>query len=80
MPTSVADRLTTTHEAMYFFTRSRKLLDAIRQPLRTTQKQTTSNPDRTYPPDSARLDGRRVSTNNGLGKLKAAGLAGHSLG
>ncbi|MFB8776848.1 DNA-methyltransferase [Streptomyces broussonetiae] len=83
MPTSVTDRLTTTHETVYFFTRSRRYyfnLDAIREPLRTTQKQTTTNTRRTYPPDNARLAVRRVSNNNGLGKLKARGVAGHPLG
>lgn len=53
MPSSVGDRLTTTHEVIYFFTRSRSYffdLGAIRQPLVTTRRQSTRDPSRAYPP------------------------------
>ncbi|MEU5428232.1 site-specific DNA-methyltransferase [Streptomyces olivoreticuli] len=83
MPSSIGDRLTTAHEYIYFFVRSRSYyfnLDAIRQPLQTTSRQTTRNPQRTYPPPSARLSERPISDNGGLAKLKLAGLAGHPLG
>jgi site-specific DNA-methyltransferase (adenine-specific) len=83
MPSSVRDRLTTTHEAVYFLVRSRRYffdIDAIRQPLRTTTVQSTSDAERTYPPDDSRRTARGVNKNDGLGQLKARGVAGHPLG
>ena len=53
MPSSVRDRLTPSHEVVYFLTRSTRYrfhLDAIRQPMRTRQHQSTRDPARTYPP------------------------------
>jgi site-specific DNA-methyltransferase (adenine-specific) len=86
MPSSVADRLATTHEVVYFFTRSRHYyfdLDAIRQPLVTTRRQTTSDPTRTYPPPGTGAPNRQGWTHNdnqGLSRMKASGLTGHPLG
>jgi site-specific DNA-methyltransferase (adenine-specific) len=86
MPTSVADRLSCTYEVMYFLTRSRFYyfdLDAIRVPLRTTRRQTTSDASRTYPPAGTGAPNRQGWTHNdnqGLSRMKAGGLAGHPLG
>lgn len=86
MPSSVSDRLSTTHEVIYLFTRSRHYyfdLDAIRQPLVTTRRQSTSDPRRIYPPVGSGAPNRQAwafNDNKGLSRLKAAGLAGHPLG
>lgn len=86
MPSSVANRLSTTHEVVYFFTRSPRYyfnLDAIRQPLVTTKRQTTRDPGRTYPPPgfgAVNRQGWTLNDNRGLSRLKASGLAGHPLG
>ena len=86
MPSSVTDRLNTTHELIYFFTRSTRYyfnLDAIRQPLVTTKRQSTTNPARTYPPagtGAANRQGWTLNDNRGLSRLKTSGLAGHPLG
>jgi DNA modification methylase len=86
MPSSVADRLSTTHEVIYFFTLSRSYffdLDAIRQPLVTTRRQYTSDPKRIYPPVGSGAPNRQAwayNDNQGLSRLKASGLAGHPLG
>lgn len=86
MPSSVTDRLSTTHELIYFFTRSTRYyfnLDAIRQPLVTTKRQATNNPVRTYPPadtGATNRQGWKLNDNRGLFHLKASGLAGHPLG
>lgn len=83
MPSSVPDRLTPTHEVVYFLTRSPRYrfdLDAIREPLRTTQRQTARDPGRSYPPAEAGPTTRATNTNHGLSRLKAAGRAGHPLG
>jgi site-specific DNA-methyltransferase (adenine-specific) len=83
MPSSVRDRLTSSHEVIYFLTRSARYyfdLDHIRQPLRTTQRQSIRDPTRVYPPPQASPDGRVLNTNQGLSRLKAAGRAGHPRG
>jgi len=87
MPSPVSDRLTTTHELVYFFTRSPRgyyfNLDGVRLPLVTTRRQTTRDPSRTYPPPGAggvHRQGWTVRDNQGLSRLKATGLAGHPLG
>jgi len=86
MPTSVTDRLSCTYEVVYFFTRSRSYyfdLDAIRVPLRTTRRQTTSDAGRSYPPVGVGAPNRQGWTHNdnqGLSRMKAGGLAGHPLG
>jgi len=86
MPSSVRDRLSCTYEVPYFFTRSRRYcfdLDAIRVPLRTTQRQTARHPHRTYPPPGMgppKRPGRTQNSNHGLSRLKANGQVGHPLG
>lgn len=85
MPSSVTDRLTTTHELIYFFTRSSRYyfhLDPIRRPL-VTSKQQPSNAPRSYPPSNigaANRKGWTLNNNRGLAHLKASGIAGHPLG
>jgi len=86
MPSSVTDRLSCSYEVVYFLTRSRFYyfdLDAIRVPLRTTRRQTTSDASRTYPPVGVGASHRQGWTHNdnqGLSRMKAGGLAGHPLG
>ncbi|MEV4058281.1 site-specific DNA-methyltransferase [Amycolatopsis sp. NPDC049688] len=86
MPSSVGDRLTTTHELVYFFSRSRRYyfnLDEIRQPLVTPRRPPEPATSRTYPPPttgSTSRPGRTLNDNRGLAGLKASGLAGHPLG
>lgn len=83
MPSSVRDRLTTTHETVLFLVRSRRYyfdIDAIRQPLRTKASQSTTDATRQYPPDESRHTSRGVNKNDGLSGLKARGMAGHPLG
>lgn len=87
MPSSVSDRLTTTHEFVYFFTRSPRYyfdLDAIREP--TTRNAKPGRPKRSeYPPRSAvpslgNGTVPRVDLNQGLAEMKARGLDSHPLG
>ncbi|MEV6871453.1 site-specific DNA-methyltransferase [Amycolatopsis sp. NPDC051128] len=86
MPSSVTDRLTTTHELMYFFTRSPRYyfdLDLIRQPLVSGKREHASNAPRSYPPagiGAANRKGWTLNDNRGLSRLKASGLSGHPLG
>jgi DNA modification methylase len=86
MPSSTPDRLSCTYEVLYFLTRSMRYyfdLDAIRAPHQTTQRQTTRDPHRLYPPAGTGgpvRPGRSQNTNGGLSRLKARGLVGHPLG
>ncbi|MEU9685381.1 DNA-methyltransferase [Amycolatopsis japonica] len=86
MPSSVLDRLTTTHEVFYLFTRSRHYyfnLDAIRGRLVTPRRKEKQVTDRSYPPRSAGATsrpGRTLNDNRGLSQIKVSGLAGHPLG
>ena len=86
MPSSVGNRLTTTHELIYFFTRSPRYyfnLDPIRQPLVTGKRQNPSNAPRSYPPagiGAANRKGWTLNNNGGLAQLKASGVSGHPLG
>ncbi|WP_018686721.1 DNA-methyltransferase [Actinokineospora enzanensis] len=86
MPSSVADRLTTTHELIYFFTRSTRYhfdLDPIRQPLVSGKRQNPSDTPRSYPPAGIGATNRKgwtLNDNRGLSRLKASGLSGHPLG
>jgi site-specific DNA-methyltransferase (adenine-specific) len=87
MPSSVRDRLTTTHEFIYCFTRSRQYyydLDAIREPA-LTPVHAGRRGSPTYPPRSAvpSLGGGispRVDLNQGLRAMKARGQESHPLG
>jgi DNA modification methylase len=87
MPASVTDRLSTTHEFVYFFTKQPSYyfdLDAIREPASTpTHGGRSSRSD--YPPRRAvpTLGGGnspRVDLNHGLAALKATGRESHPLG
>jgi site-specific DNA-methyltransferase (adenine-specific) len=92
MPSSVTDRLSTTHEFVYFFTRASDYyfdLDAIREPATSATLRPQRQPRRsrapTYPPRTAvpSLHGgytARVDLNQGLVDLKAAGRDTHPLG
>ena len=80
MPCSVANRLSYTHEILYFLVRSPRYffdLDAIRAPFRTTANvRRTATP--VYPPPEAVPPD--ADPNGGLHRLKTAGLNGHPLG
>jgi DNA modification methylase len=81
MPTSVSDRLSCTHEIVYFFVRERRYffdLDAIRIPHLSSR----SRPAKSRVAWSVPKDWRGPSTGShtGLDRLKAQGLVGHRLG
>ncbi|MGH3903841.1 MAG: DNA-methyltransferase [Pseudonocardiaceae bacterium] len=86
MPSSVADRLSCSHEVLYFLTRERHYyfdLNAIRVPAVTAIHSGRSSPASHYPPRNAVPHvGRtpRVDLNHGLAALKAAGREHHPLG
>jgi DNA modification methylase len=92
MPSSVTDRLSTTHEFVYFFTRAPHYyfdLDAIRRSTDSATLRPQPSPRRSrlahYPPRTAvpsLRGGRkpRVDLNQGLADLKAAGRDTHPLG
>ena len=92
MPSSVTDRLSTTHEFVYFFTRACNYyfdLDAIREATTAAPLRQSRTPRRSrtghYPPRTAvpSLHGgrtARVDLNQGLVDLKAAGRDTHPLG
>lgn len=86
MPSSVGDRLTTTHELIYFFTRSPRYyfnLDPVRQPLVSDKRESGGTPRSSYPPagiGAASRKGWTLNDNRGLSRLKASGLSGHPLG
>jgi site-specific DNA-methyltransferase (adenine-specific) len=85
MPASVRDRLACTWEVVYFLTRSRHYyfdLDAIRVAHRSKVPRRASGAQ-PYPPLVAsppKWAGPLAGNNNGLGRLRAAGLRGHPLG
>lgn len=65
MPASASDRLTTTHERVYLFTRSPRYffdLDPIRQPLVSSKRESGGTPRSSYPPAGVRAANRRVWT------------------
>jgi hypothetical protein len=88
MPSSVTDRLSTTHEFVYLFVRQPSYyfnLDAIREPAATTTPSRPRPRPPNYPPREAvpiREGGTtpRVNLNHGLASLKAAGRDSHPLG
>jgi site-specific DNA-methyltransferase (adenine-specific) len=87
MPSSVTDRLTTTHEFLYFFTRSPRYffdLNSIREPA-VTQPHQGRVGRAVYPPREAAptLGGGstpRIDLNQGLAGMKARGQESHPLG
>jgi site-specific DNA-methyltransferase (adenine-specific) len=81
MPTSVRDRLSCTHEVVYFFVRERRYffdLDAIRIPHKSKPSRPTARGSTWSVPESWR--GPLTGSNTGLNGLKAKGLVGHPLG
>jgi site-specific DNA-methyltransferase (adenine-specific) len=81
MPTSVRDRLSCTHEVVYFFVRERRYffdLDAIRVPHRSKPSHPARHASMWSVPESWR--GPLTGSNTGLNRLKAQGLVGHPLG
>ena len=81
MPTSVRDRLSCTHEVVYFFVREPHYffdLDAIRVPHVSKPSRPTKGPVSWSVPDSWR--GPSTGSNTGLDRLKSKGLVGHPLG
>jgi DNA modification methylase len=87
MPFSGTDRLTTTHEFVYFFTKQPTYyfnLDAIRERATTVAHAASASPP-TYPPREAvpSLNGgttARIDLNQGLAAMRVAGSASHPLG
>jgi DNA modification methylase len=86
MPANVRDRLSTTHEYMYCFTRSPHYffdLDAIREPASTQVQQgyrRASYPPRSAVPSLGGGSTSRVDLNEGLTSMKARGVQSHPLG
>ena len=87
MPFSGTDRLTTTHEYLYFFTRQPRYhfdLDPIREPTRTSRHEgrgaRASYPPRQAVPSLGGGTSPRVDLNQGLAGMKAAGRESHPLG
>ena len=79
MPTSVRDRLNTTHEFVYLLTRSRRYffdLDAIRGP-HSSRGSRRAQPFRGKAPAWA---GPLAGSQDGLRRARAAGVPGHPLG
>lgn len=87
MPSNVTDRLSCTHEYLYFFTRSQHYffdLNAIRIPHKDDRPHgsRSSKRARTYPPPNAlpRRTDRPQNLNTGLAAMSDSGLVGHPLG
>lgn len=87
MPSNVGDRLSSTHESVYFLTRDDRYffdLNAIREPHKDERAhgRARAGSAAVYPPPQSlpRRNGRNQDINTGLDKLKAAGVAGHPLG
>ncbi len=86
MPSSVADRLSTTHEFVYFFTKQPHYyfdLDAIREPKQGKAPAAPSVARTNYPPrEAVPTIGNvpRIDLNQGLASMKAEGRDTHPLG
>lgn len=88
MPSSVSDRLTNTHEFVYFFTKQPHYyfdLDAIREPTSNAppakpRRRRPAYPPRAAVPSLGNGQTPRVDLNRGLADLKAAGRDSHPLG
>lgn len=86
MPSSVADRLTTTHEFVYFFTKQPRYyfnLDAIREPKQDKPPVVPSRAQANYPPREAVPtigNAPRIDLNHGLLSMKTEGRDTHPLG
>ena len=81
MPTSVRDRLSCTHETLYFFVRERHYffdLDAIRVAHQSRMSRPATQPSAWSVPRDWR--GPLTGSNTGLTRLKQQGRVGHPLG
>jgi DNA modification methylase len=81
MPTSVRDRLSCTHEVVYFFVRESRYffdLDAIRTSHASGLTRPAKKRSSWSVPEAWR--GPSVGSHTGLDRLKAKGLVGHPLG
>lgn len=82
MPASVTDRLACKWEPLYFLVRSPRYyfdLDAIRRPHKSSRPPARRAPVSKYVGDRA-WAGPYVGRNDGLLRLRAAGVSGHPLG
>jgi site-specific DNA-methyltransferase (adenine-specific) len=82
MPSSVRDRLTTTWEALYLFTKQPRYffdLDAVRVPHSTSRHHGQLRPDFQRPPREV-WRGPNGDDASGLDAMKARGIVGHPLG
>lgn len=87
MPSNVTDRLSTTHESVYFLTREGRYffdLNAIREPHKDERVhgRTRHGEAAVYPPPNSlpRRSGANQDANTGLCKLREHGVPGHPLG
>lgn len=83
MPTSVRDRLSTTHEVIFLLTKSVKYyfdLDAIRQPHRSRPPKRHDAPRPGKYASGSPWLGANSDGDDGLRRLKARGLVGHAKG
>ena len=87
MPFSGTDRLTTTHEYLYFFTRQPRYnfnLDAVREPASISthggRSSRSSYPPRQAVPTLGGGNSPRIDLNQGLAEMKASGRESHPLG
>lgn len=83
MPSSIADRLSCSHEIVLLLVRSQRYffdLDAIRQPLTSQTRKRPSATAYRYLPDDALPPDAGFDDDRGLNRLKAEGRAGHPLG
>lgn len=87
MPSNVTDRLSNTHESIYFFTSKERYffdLNAIREQHKEDRAHGRAKHGgaAVYPPPQSlpRRSGRNQDVNTGLDKLKAADAPGHPLG
>jgi site-specific DNA-methyltransferase (adenine-specific) len=79
MPTSVADRLSTNYDIVYFLTRSPRYhfdLDAIRVPHASGQART----ERVVTKERPQWAGPLAGSNSGLHRFRPPGIPGHLLG
>lgn len=83
MPSSVSDRLSCTHEVLYFLTRNTRYyfdLDAIRDTPKQSRHSAAPQSSGVYPPRAAVPStgkSARINLNGGLSKLRAAGRSAH---
>jgi site-specific DNA-methyltransferase (adenine-specific) len=90
MPSNVTDRLSCTHESLFLLTLENRYffdLNAIRQPHKDRRVHGRARGgeeagERVYPPVGVlpRRSARPGDINDGLGRMKTAGLVGHPLG